>query len=59
MKSRMSLGKKGMSPGKIVFVVVPSKTIIGVPGKVVYLHYSTVYCVCLSVVLVAFILVET
>ena len=32
----------------------PVKTIIGVPGKVVYLHYTTVYCVCLSVVLVAF-----
>ena len=39
-----------MSPGKIVFGVVPSKTIIGVPGKVVYLHYTTVYCACLSVV---------
>ena len=30
------------------------KTIIGVPGKVVYLHYTTVYCAYLSVVLVAF-----
>ena len=63
-----------MSPGKIVFGVVPSKndkrcpgrgglslfclspvkTIIGVRRKVVYLHYTTVYCACLSVVLVAF-----
>ena len=32
----------------------PVKTIIGVPGKVVYLHYTTVYCTGLSVVLVAF-----
>ena len=32
----------------------PVKTIIDVPGKVVYLHYTTVYCACLSVVLVAF-----
>ena len=39
-----------MSPGKIVFGVVP----IGVPRKVIYLHYTTVYCACLSVVLVAF-----
>ena len=30
------------------------KTIIGVPGKRVYLHYTTVYCACLSVVPVAF-----
>ena len=30
------------------------KLIIGVPGKVVYLHYTTVYCACLSVVLVPF-----
>ena len=30
------------------------KTVIGVPGKVVYLHYITAYCACLSVVLVAF-----
>ena len=54
--------KSRMSPGKIVFDVVPSKnnkrcprksglsslylsqvkTIIGIPGKVVYLHYTTV-----------------
>ena len=40
-------------PGKMGFGVVPTKTIIEVPGKVVYLHY-TVYCACLSVVLVAF-----
>ena len=32
-----------MSPGKIVFGVVPSKTTIGVPEKVVYLYYTTVY----------------
>ena len=32
----------------------PVKTIIGVPGKMVYLHYTTVYCAYLSVVLVAF-----
>ena len=32
----------------------PVTTIIDVPGKVVYLHYTTVYCACLSVVLVAF-----
>ena len=44
----------GMSPGKIVFGVVPSKTIIRVPRKVVYLHYTTVYGACLFVVLVAF-----
>ena len=25
----------------------PLKTIIGVPGKVVHLHYTTVYCACL------------
>ena len=62
-----------MSPGKIVFGVVPRKndklcpmkiglsspylstvkTIIDVPGKVVYLRYTTVYCACLSVVLIA------
>ena len=33
----------------------PVKLIIGVPGKVVYLHYTTVYCACLSVVLIAFV----
>ena len=58
-----------MSPGEVVFGVVPGKivklylfssymspvgTIIGVPGKVVYLHYTTVYCAYLSVVLVPF-----
>ena len=32
----------------------PIKLIIGVPGKVVYLHYTTVYCAYLSVVLVPF-----
>ena len=38
----------------------PVKTIIGVPGKVVYLHYTIVYCACLSVVLVQpFVSVET
>ena len=30
------------------------KTIIDVPGKVVHLHYTTVYCAYLSVVSVAF-----
>ena len=32
----------------------PVKTVIGVPGKVVYLNYTTVYCACLSVVFIAF-----
>ena len=32
----------------------PVKTIINVPEKVVYLHYTTVYCACLSVMLVTF-----
>ena len=32
----------------------PVKTISGVPGKVVYLHYITVYCACLSVVFLTF-----
>ena len=63
-----------MSPGEVVFGVVPGKnvtlcprksglsssylspvgTIIGVPGKVVYLHYTVVYCAYLSVLLVPF-----
>ena len=41
-----------MSPGKIVFGVVPSK-------NVVHPHYTTVYCDCFSVVLVAFRFGET
>ena len=32
----------------------PVGTIIGVPGKVVYLHYTTVYCAYLCVILVPF-----
>ena len=46
--------KSRMFPGKIDFGDVTNKRIIGVPGTVVYLHYTIVYCVCLSVVLVAF-----
>ena len=42
--------KRGLSSLYLSLV----KTIIGVPGKVVYLHYTTVYCACLSVLLIAF-----
>ena len=57
------------SPGEVVFGVVtgrdvklcprwsglsPVGTMIGGPGKVVYLHYTTVCCAYLSVVLVPF-----
>ena len=55
----------GVVPGKYVELchrqsdlfssyLSPIRTIIGVPGKVVYLHYTTVYCAYLSVVLVPF-----
>ena len=68
MKPRISPGKIvfGVVPSKnynkcpskrfifIIHVLIPSKTIIGVTGKVVHLHYTTVYFVCLSVALVAF-----
>ena len=43
-----------MSPGKVVLALSPVKTIISVPGKVVRLHYTSVYCACLSAVLVSF-----
>ena len=40
----------------MVFGFVPTvKTEIGVPVKVVYLHYTAVYCACLSVLLGAFL----
>ena len=67
MKSRMFPGKKYVPrknsfrtkfsfrrcpPGKVFDLHYA--TIIGVPGKVVYLYFTTVYCACLSVVLVAF-----
>ena len=38
--------KSRMSPGKYFSALSPVKTVIGVPGKVVYLQYSTVYCAC-------------
>ena len=54
----------GVVPGKTYFSCVqdrvvclcfsPVKTIIGVPGKVVDLHYTTVYCAYFSVELVPF-----
>ena len=44
-----------LNPRKLVFKhdLSPVKTVIGIPGKVLYLH-ETVYCACLSVGLVAF-----
>ena len=40
--------KSRMFPGKIVLALSPVQTIIGVLGKVVLLHYTSVYCACLS-----------
>ena len=67
MNSRTSPGEVGFGvvPGKNVKLcprqsglssscLCPVKTIIGVPGKVVYLHYTSVYCAYFSVVLVPF-----
>ena len=41
-------------PGIYTYKCFTARKIIGVPGKAVYLHYTTVYCACFSVVLVAF-----
>ena len=45
---------QGNHPGKWFSALSPETAVIGVSGKVVYFHYTTVYCACLSVVLVAF-----